>query len=280
MLKKGEKVRFRNKYLILIILLLFLLPQITAQPPFQVGEFTTGYFIESQTLQTYKNGEHILFNSHVFNISSGVRITNTTANCTFHLFNNQGEHILNQIAMNFDTVGMDWELNVTGTNFTTNGDFSTLTVCQGTGLGGFLVIGFEVTPTGTELTPARGIIYLGLLLGVLFVFSLTMWGSIVLPFKNKRGALGEIVDVGFLKYFKIMLIFLTYALLVWVINLLLTLSNSFILLSQYVGFFTMVFVILRSLIWPLFVLMWIAFIVMGWRDLQLVKLLTRGIVPK
>ena len=77
-----------------------------------------------------------------------------------------------------------------------------------------------------------------------------------------------------------MFIFLTYALLVWVINLLLTLSNSFILLSQYVGFFTMIFVILRSLIWPLFVLMWITFIILGWKDLQLIKLLTRGINPK
>ena len=97
---------------------------------------------------------------------------------------------------------------------------------------------------------------------------------------NPKGGLDEIVSVDFLKYFKLGLMFISYTLLIWVINLFLSISNNFLLLTQFNGFFTMMFEILRAFIWPLFVTMWVVFIILGWKDLQLLKLLQRGFTPK
>ena len=139
---------------------------------------------------------------------------------------------------------------------------------------------FDITKTGTELSTSRAILHFVLLIGVLGVFLLTLWGAIILPMKNPRGGLDEIVAVDFLKYFKLGLMFISYTLLVWVINLFLSISNNFLLLTQFNGFFTMIFVILRAFMWPLFVTMWVVFIILAWKDLRLLKLLERGFTPK
>ena len=139
----------------LIFLFLFLLvltPMVLAQPPssFPVVQFTEGFAIEFTIIESYEFNQNILFNAHVFNISNGVRITNTTTDCSYHLFDNTGMHILNQIPMGFDVVGLDWELSVLQPNFTRLGEYSYLVACNdSTGnLGGLVSVAFEVTGDG------------------------------------------------------------------------------------------------------------------------------------
>ena len=274
----------KNK-LFIFLFLLFLTPFISAQPPFvEIGTFTEGYIVEFTPIGTYKLGENIQINAHVLNISNGVRITNSSANCFFHLFNQSGHHTtgLNNFNMSFDLEGLDWELEVLSQNMTSLGEYSYLLNCQSTTgiLGGFVAITFEVTQTGFELTNARAIIYFILMLGVFMVFLIILWGAVVLPFKNQRGDSGRIIDIEKFKYLKLGLIFLSYALFIWLLNLFLTLSNSFLFLTQFTGFFTMVFQILINLVFPLFVIMVLTFWFFAWNDLQLMKLLKRGIKPR
>ncbi len=140
---------------------------------------------------------------------------------------------------------------------------------------------FDVTKTGTELTVQRSIIFIILIIGAGLVFMFALWGAIVLPIKNPRNGIGEVIDVGFLKYAKVGLIFFSYTLFVWIINLLLTLSTNFAVVStQFTGFFTMIFQLLLNFTWPLFMLMIVVFFVMGANDLKLTKLLGRGIRVK
>ena len=269
------KKRCVNSFL-LVVLILLIFPLVSAQQPPPATQtnvnINVGLQIEFTQVSTFELGEDHLFNAHVFNISNGLRVDNTTTDCTFHLFNNTGDHQIQQQPIPFDSVGIDWDFNVLGGNFTRAGFYSYLVVCNSSDIGGFLSSGFEITPTGFSLTESISMIYFILILGVFGIFLLTLWGAIVLPMKNPRGGLDEIVDVGILKYFKLGLMFLSYALFVWIINLLLTLSNNFIILTQYLGFFTMIFEILRVFIWPLFVIMWVTFVFLGWKDLLLIKL--------
>ena len=277
------KKRCINSFL-LVVLILLIFPLIYAQQPPPAPQtninINVGLQIEFTQISVFENSKDHIFNVHVFNISTGKKVDDVTTECFFHLFDNTGFHVINQLSMPFDSVGLDWDLNITGGNFTRNGLYSSLVVCSADDIGGFASVGFIVTQTGDQLTESISMIYFILTLGVFGIFLLTLWGAIVLPMKNPRGGLDEIVDVSILKYFKLGLMFLSYTLFMWLINLLLTLSNNFIILSQYLGFFTMMFVILRSFIWPLFVIMWATFTFLAWKDLQLIKLLERGLSPK
>lgn len=213
---------------------------------------------------------------------SDINLIQICDNCTF-------VNITSVLFPNGSVAVSNVEMTKDGTyyNFTLDSNFTnTIGEYTVTGLGDLdgdntiWTYNFIITTTGFLLTESISMIYFILMFGVFGVFLLTLWGAIVLPMKNPRGGLDEIVDVSILKYFKLSLMFLSYALFMWLINLLLTLSNNFIILSQYLGFFTMTFVILRSFIWPLFVIMWVTFTFLAWKDLQLIKFLERGLNPK
>lgn len=269
-------------FIILTIITFIFLPLVSAQQPpaFPSVQFTEGFAIDFSEIGVYPFGNDLIFNAHVFNISNGVRIDNSSTDCNYHLFDNTGTIILNQEPMTFDVMGLDYEITVDKNNFTRLGEYSYLIVCNDStnNLGGLVSVGFKVTPTGIELDTGKALVYLILLIGSLLIFSLTLWGSIVLPIKNKRNGLDEVIDVDFLKYAKVSLMFISYTILVWIINLLIALSNGFILLNQYSGFFTMTFEILVNILaFPLFILMIIIFFLMGANDLKLKKFLERGI---
>jgi len=137
---------------------------------------------------------------------------------------------------------------------------------------------YIVTNIKREITIQESVIYVLLAAFAFLAFLLNLWGAIALPFKNPRNE-GRIVAVSALKYFKVGCMFLAFAFLVWLSNLVFTLSNNLVTLSQYNGFFQGIFQILIAFVWPVFVLMIIVFVVMGWKDLKLNKLLLRGFTP-
>jgi len=65
-----------------------------------------------------------------------------------------------------------------------------------------------------------------------------------------------------------MLYFLSYVLLVWLMNLLFTISNNFNVLSQYNALFKILFKVLNVLSYPLFVIMLVVFVVVAIKRLQ------------
>ncbi len=145
--EKGKKL-----FIFVFLFSLFFISLVSAQQPSPAVQtnvnIDVGLQIEFTQVSTFENGENHLFNAHVFNISTGLRVDNTTTDCTFHLFDNRGDHQIDQQPMIFDPIGLDWDFNVTRGNFTRNGAYSQLVVCNTTDLGGFLSAGFEVTPTG------------------------------------------------------------------------------------------------------------------------------------
>ncbi len=134
---------------------------------------------------------------------------------------------------------------------------------------------FEVTPSGIILTSGGSIVYLVLISGSLFLFVLCLWGGMVLPFRNKRAEAGKIIGIQRAKYPKVALLFLSYVFLVWLINLLITLSNSLNITQQYFNFFRVIFGVLNSLSYPLFVIMLIFIMALALRDFKLKAQLDR-----
>lgn len=151
-MKQSEFLGKRKLIFLTFIFLSFLFfPIVVAQPVTQINvNINQGLEIEFTKIEFLENGNDHIFNAHVFNISTGLRVDDTTTDCSFHLFNNVGFHQINQQPMIYDGAGLDWEFNVTGGNFTRNGAYSYLMVCNSTDLGGFLSTKIEVTPTGID----------------------------------------------------------------------------------------------------------------------------------
>ena len=163
----------KNFLIFSILFLIISLSLVSAQqpaPPTQTNvNINVGLQVEFTQVSVFEVGEDHLFNAHVFNISDGLRVDNTTTDCTFHLFNNTGEHQIQQQPMPFDSIGIDWDFNVLGGNFTRIGSYNYLVVCNTTDFGGFLASGFEISPTGEALDTQQSVIILGLILILLFL---------------------------------------------------------------------------------------------------------------
>lgn len=174
---------------IFLIIGFFLISFVSAQPPFEEGAsfFTSGLVIEFSQLDVHELNKNITFNAHVFNISNGVIITNTSANCFFHLFKEDGSHLINNIIMPFDVIGQDWEIIIDKGNFTKSEEYSYLIVCNTSKLGGFVSVGFDITPSGAKaINAGEGSSLLGIFLTLILAIIFFLCFGILttnIPFK-------------------------------------------------------------------------------------------------
>ena len=112
---------------------------------------------------------------------------------------------------------------------------------------------FIITPSGTELTTPQSILYsVGLILS-LVIFFLTLYASIVTPFKNGRDEHGKIISINNLKWVKVGFIALTYFMLLFVVGLADGIFRNFLSVVGINMFFNWIYMILLSLLYPLFV---------------------------
>lgn len=213
-----------------------------------------------------------------FQQDSNVTITQTCPTCTFiNITVSDPDSIIvfNNTAMNFSN-----------SIFTFDGN-STIS----SKLGIYFVQGISnldnpfkscyiVTNIATELTIQESIIYIILTISVFLMFLLCFWGGVGLPARNRRNELGRVISVEIMKYPKLGCMFLSYAFFTWFINILLTISVNFVTLSQYEGFFTMIFNFLLAGLYAFFVATVVIFFILAARDLKLQDFLTRGIQPR
>jgi len=139
---------------------------------------------------------------------------------------------------------------------------------------------YVITNIQRETSTSESILYIFLLLLSVFLFIFCLMGAVTLPFSNRRNALGRVIDISWTKYFKVGLMFITYLLLVWIMNLAVSVTDNLISLTQFSGFFTMMFNVLSFLAYPLFVVMFIFINVLMIKDLKLNKLLQRDLNPR
>jgi hypothetical protein len=143
----------------------------------------------------------------------------------------------------------------TATIMTKNGDDYSYSYNLSSLLGEYLVYGkcnengvdvswqynFFITKTGYSLSLQESLIYFILLIFVTLCFVASSFLAFSIPFRHYN-EYGERIFMTKSKYLKIFFITVSYGLLVWVLNLLIALSDSFVYLTQFFGFFNFLFI--------------------------------------
>lgn len=109
----------------------------------------------------------------------------------------------------------------------------------------------EITKTGKTLDTPESLTYFILAFGVLLLFSLSFYFMISTPYGNEVNNNGAVIQVSKLKYVKLALILLTWVLFTWFLNILIGLSDNFVSLTMYYGFFGFIFEVMNRLALPL-----------------------------
>lgn len=138
--------------LISTLLLLIVIPLISAQPPVTtIQQFPNGYVIIDAKQDFLELGKDYIHHWIVYNYSNGIKISNSTINCTMYMADSYGEVSLTSKAK-YDAGGFFY-VNISGSNFSKTGIYTYGIDCIDT-YGGALAGGFEVTLTGYPLFSA------------------------------------------------------------------------------------------------------------------------------
>lgn len=109
---------------------------------------------------------------------------------------------------------------------------------------------FHLTKTGAQLTTGASFIYTLLTIGVFLMFLFSMYFSIMIPYSNKVSDNGMVFKVTRTKYIKLGFVMLTYGISLWLLNILIALSDNFLGLSLFFGLVSSTFFILLRLALP------------------------------
>lgn len=130
----------------LIFTFLFSSFLVTAQPPFQQGDFIEGLHLEVPVIEYIKAGENFTFHVHAYNGTTGEIIPSTDLNCSIHIYSNQnnGQHLVETDMSPCILNEIDMVYNVSG-DLLVPGLYATVISCESNGAGGFFEYGFDVT---------------------------------------------------------------------------------------------------------------------------------------
>ncbi len=108
---------------------------------------------------------------------------------------------------------------------------------------------FDITPNGEVFTQGKAISYIGFIIILFFMFGLSLFGSIVIPWKHVRTQEGYIVGINEMRYVKLILWALNYVLLMFLFGL----SYKFFReagIEGFTSFFYWAYKIMESFIYP------------------------------
>jgi uncharacterized membrane-anchored protein YitT (DUF2179 family) len=172
---KGETSKAFNLSALFIFIFLFSFNLIHADPPFaQPQNLLGGYEIKIPPFDTFKQNEDLNLNFHLFNLSNGVPIDNSSTDCFIHLYQSNGIQEL-EIEVpheSFNTINNEWEILILGDNFSGIGNYAYIVQCNSSSLGGFESISFSITPSGNSGT-ANIVFFIAV---IVLLFGLNLFG--------------------------------------------------------------------------------------------------------
>ena len=269
------------KKVILPIIFLFLISFTFAQPPIFTQFVDEGLTVDFVKINIQEQNKDFQYNFHVFNTSNGIRLSNSTTNCTFHLFMNDGVHVIQEMDIPFDVVGKDWQLTVNGNNFSRLGEYAYLIDCSSTeGLGGSVSIGFEVTESGFGVTEGQAIIYfIALIIAMLFL-SLFLFGAITIPWGHSTDPEENIISVNDLRFVKIFLIAISYVMAMFIFGLLRSITGGLLVFTGVSNLFNWGYQVMLAFMYPLIVLTFVFAFIIFLQNLTTKKKLRRVLTIK
>jgi len=139
-----------------------------------------GFLISSPQQDYLEKGENHLFNFHLSRLDSGELVTDSETICIFTLYDDKGQILLFQNASYNNDGTNNWNVNVSGNNFTRIGEYDYYVSCQDelNKLGGVRSEEFFVTPTGRfpldtsdSLVTSFSVLIIFLVAGFFFILS-------------------------------------------------------------------------------------------------------------
>lgn len=241
----------------IVISLIFLagLSSVAAAPPFTATTTNiNGYTIFFPEFGVVPAGDSFNLHIHISNISNGMPLENDEADCFLHLYDITGNHTFESPVMTKDSNLYDHTVFITEGNFT-EGLHGFYIWCNSTYLGGEAKGTFQITKLGIELDTPESLLYILLTIAVLGLFLLSLYFTIITPYSNKTDEKGAVIKITKLKYVKLGLILVSYVLFVWVLNVLIGVSDNFVSLTMYYGLVSFLFLTLNYLALPFAIFM-------------------------
>lgn len=160
----------KNK-LLFLVLTVFLISLVTAQPPGQQSSIDRGLVLESAFFELHEQNKPLYVHTHVYNASNGIPHYSSVANgigCRYHAYSNNqnSEHIINNGTMS--AYGVGWNSTIPANYFNETGKYSILIWCNNSLDGGFIEYSFNVTPNRSILDTPTSLIYI-FILAILFI---------------------------------------------------------------------------------------------------------------
>jgi len=248
---------YKTKQLITLSFLLFLvvtMGSISPQSP-QLTQTGLGTFITGQVIE----------------------LSQTCANCTFvnisRVLLPNGTVTLGETEMTKNDV----YYNISFSNSTDLGDYRVHGFGDPNGVKKSFVYTFTVTNSGSILSTAESIVYIIFLIGMIFIFLLSLWASIVIPFRNDRGDEGEILRVNDWKIVKVGAITLSYLILLFIFGISRSIMENYLFINGAFRVFNWLFWLMWSAMFPLMVLSVTFTIIIFLQSKKLKEQLERGV---
>lgn len=252
-----NNMKKKSMFIILMAIILFSFAFVSAQQSFQTStNAEKSILIESPIIETITANQDFTFHLHPHNSTDGRLLPYSSIKyCLIHIYSPEDGNHLIETNMSTNGNNIDYEYKVLGGNFTEiNKQYAGYMYCETntTDLrGGYFEFGFDVTKNGTLLNSSESLVYFILAFGVLLLFILSFYFMISTPYANETNEKGAIIKITKLKYVKLGLILLTWVLFTWVLNILVGLSDNFVSLTMYYGFFGFMFDVMNRLALPL-----------------------------
>lgn len=138
-----------KKLILFSLIFLILICGVLAIKPSQTFTGLEGLELRSPQAEFIKQNENVKLNMHVFNLSNGLPVVNTSASCHLHLYNSSGNHIFDD-DIPFGDVDYDFTAEIPASNFSEVGFYSFIAQCNTSRFGGFTSGSIIVTPNGEE----------------------------------------------------------------------------------------------------------------------------------
>jgi hypothetical protein len=269
-----------KRFLILIFIFLMTINFTGAVPPItQIPNLATGYSVEVPIVDYIKTFHDFNFKTHVYNLTNGVPVTNKTTSCTLHVYNSTGRHLIEQ-NMIFDPNDFDWGLTVNGANFSYNGQYAGIVWCNSTSYGGYTEWSFYANSIGSELTESKSIFYISLIGIFIFFFTLIIFFMGKLPDGETRNEDGDLISISNLKYFKSVLVFVDWMILIAIFYVTSNLAFAYLSEQMFAKILFRIYQICFSLTIPIVVIWFIWIFVSLFQDKKMKRLIEKGIYPR
>lgn len=224
-----------------------------------------------QALEYTQTGKTINITFECVNYNTG-NACNSSASCNMTVRDPNGSISSSGSGIYSDGF-FDYEIN--GTNLTQNGIYKVTALCDDGINTASSFKDLEVNSMGREVTTSQSIFY-GIILALMSGFTLlTFYGSLVLPWRNKRDEEENIVGLNDLKYLKLTCIVLTYLFLMWTAGIMFSLSSNFAFLEGTANFFNFIFQVMLRMIYPAMIIAFVFIIIFLIQDKKIKKTLSR-----